>query len=144
MQYIIIINHLLNRRRKSGKGDLTVSANMAYADHEINLEAIKAAEAEKEEEREGEGEGEGEGECMYEDPDNLVRGGQHFRGRHTPAVEAHSASPYELPVNIAETNSSSSAPPAGPAGTYATADEVSRSWKDTKIVDAAAEASQYY
>ena len=115
---------------------------MAYADHEINLEAIKAAEAEKEEEREGEGEG--EGECMYEDPDNLVRSGQHFRGRHAPAVQAHSPSPYELPVETSTDNSSSSAPPAGPAGTYATADEVSRSWKDTKIVDAAAETSQYY
>ena len=96
---------------------------MAYT--QVNLGAIKAAE--------------GEGE--YEDPDKLARHGR-GRGRFSAPVQ-DSPSPYELPINT-ETSASvvSTGAPAGPAYVYATADEVGRSWKDTKIVDTAAEASQ--
>ena len=111
---------------------------MAYT--EVNLGAIKAAEAEREREEEGE----------YKDPDKLARNGWRFRGRYAPgqapaAQAQHSPSPYELPVNTAETSaadsSSSTGAPAtghGAAYTYATADELGHSWKDTKIADAAA------
>ena len=109
---------------------------MAYT--EVNLGAIKAAEAEREREEEGE----------YEDPDKLARNGRRFRGTYapsqTPAAQAqHSPSPYELPINTAETSaadssSSTGAPASGAASTYATADELGHSWKDTKIADAAA------
>ena len=120
---------------------------MAYT--EVNLGAIKAAESEQERDREGEGEGEGEGQ--YEDPDKLARNGRRFRGRYAPGQApaaqpgAHSPSPYELPVDTAERtsaaeSSSSTGAPAtdGAASTYATADELGRSWKDTKIPDTAA------
>ena len=118
---------------------------MAYT--EVNLGAIKAAETEQE--RDGDGEGEGEGQ--YEDPDKLARSGRRFRGRYAPgqapaAQAQHSPSPYELPVDTAErtsaadSTSSSTGVPAtdGAACTYATADELGRSWKDTKIPDTAA------
>ena len=119
---------------------------MAYT--EVNLGAIKVAEAEQEQEREGEGEGDGEGQ--YEDPDKLARNGRRFRGRYAPgqapaAQAQHSPSPYELPVDTAERtsaadSSNSTGAPAtdGAASTYATADELGRSWKDTKIPDTAA------
>ena len=52
----------LNRRRKFGKGDFAVSANMAYT--QVNLGALKAAEATAD--REG---GEGGDDGQFEDPD---------------------------------------------------------------------------
>lgn len=90
---------------------------MAY--DQVNIGAIKAAE--------------GEGE--YEDPDKLARYGCRGRGHFAPSQD--SVSPYELPVSTSTVSST-----AGPAYMYARADEVGRSWKDTKIVDSAAEASQ--
>ena len=116
-----MLHLLLNRRRKSGKTEFAVSANMAYT--QVNLGAIKAAK--------------GEGE--YEDPDKLARHGR-GRGRFAPVQD--SPSPYELPVSTEISATAVSNAPAGPAYAYATADEVGRSWKDTKIVDTAAEASQ--
>ena len=85
-------------------------------------------------------------EEQYEDPDKLARHGRRgLRERYAPAVQDSTPSPYELPLSSAETHvGSSSMPAAGPA--YATADEVGRSWKDTKIAadNMTAEASQYY
>ena len=96
---------------------------MAYT--QVNLGAIKTAE----------------GEEVYEDPDKLARHGR-GRGRFAPVQD--SPSPYELPVSTETASASavSSSAPAGPAYVYARAAEVSRSWKDTKIIDTAAEASQ--
>ena len=87
---------------------------MAYL--QVNIGAIKAAETEGD----------------YEDPDKLARYGR--RGRETIAPIQDSASPYELPVSASAEST--------PACAYATADEVGRSWRDTKIVDSAAETSQ--
>ena len=114
---------------------------MAYT--EVNLGAIKAAETEQERDGKGEGEGEGEGEGQYEDPDKLARSGRRFRGRYAsgqaPAAQAqHSPSPYELPVDTAERTSAADSTSTTTACTYATADELGRSWKDTKIADTAA------
>ena len=129
----------LNRRRKSGKGDFAVSANMAYT--QVNLGALKAAEATADHEG-----GEGGDDEQYEDPDKLARHGRRLQQRY--AQPGHSLSPYELPVSSsaletgANAVSSGSVVATGPACEYATADEVGRSWKDTKIVDTLAEASQ--
>ena len=81
--------------------------------HQVNIGTIKAAETEGD----------------YEDPDRYRR-----RGRETVAPIQDSASPYEFPVSTSAEST--------PACAYATADEVGRSWRDTKIVDSAAETSQ--
>ena len=68
-----------NRRRKSGKSDFAVSANMAYG--QVKLEAL----------------GDIGGE--YEDPDRLARSGQGGGGNYEPTERP---APYKSPVSKPE------------------------------------------
>ena len=68
-----------NRRRKSGKSDFVVSANMAYG--QVKLEALGDVGEE------------------YEDPDRLARPGQGGGGSCEPTEHL---APYEFPVSKPE------------------------------------------
>ena len=93
--------HLLNRRRRSGKSDFAVSANMAYG--KVKLEALGSVGGE------------------YEDPDKLARlSGQRGAGgggNYEPTEYPGPALPYKFPVSKPE------------APVYATADEITKTGK---------------